>query len=152
MPVIRGSEALQAFRAKWTGAHMLELIKEHDGRLRVELPVGVGKSTNIDQTAEAALSTNRYDLVIILTPTRQVIQERSLITHPRNVGVVNLKPRPRNRCRELDPEWQILERNGLGALGRRRLCNRCPRYQGCFWPGQYGKKLRGTRVTPKKNT
>jgi hypothetical protein len=36
----------------------------------------VGKSHNIDETIAAAIATGWYDLVIVLAPTRQLIQER----------------------------------------------------------------------------
>jgi len=147
MRLIRGNKALQAFREDWTGERMLELIRQHYGRVRVDWAIGVGKSCNLDQTIEAAIRMDQYDLVTALLPTRQIIQERLWIQNPPvDVRVVNLKPRPRKRCGELDVRWKTFETNGLGALGRVQICGHCPRRRGCYWPEQYGKKLQGVRV------
>jgi len=49
---------------------MLNLLQQHNGRLRVDWAVGVGKSHNIDLTIEEAVVSNQYNLVIALFPTR----------------------------------------------------------------------------------
>jgi len=47
---------------------------------------------------EAVLS-REYDLVIVLTPTREILNERLWIQQaPEGVTITNLKPRPRERC------------------------------------------------------
>jgi len=63
MTVISGPEELAAFRQHWDGKRMLELLTQHNGRLRVDWAVGVGKSHNIDLTIEEAVISERYDLV-----------------------------------------------------------------------------------------
>ena len=99
MPLIRAPEGLAEFRKHWTGERMLDLIKEQNGRLRVDWAVGVGKSYSIDLTIEAAIRSDRYDLVVALFPTRRIIEERRWIKDPpADVPIVNLRPRPSKRC------------------------------------------------------
>jgi len=148
MPEIRGATELQAFRAKWTGKAMLDLIHANGGRVCVGWPIGVGKSFNIDLVIEEAIRSGRHDLVVALFPTRQVINERPWIKNPPgDVSVINLRPRPQNRCGPgLNDLWQVYEQRSLGLLGRVELCAQCPRHAGCFWPSQYGKGLDDGRV------
>jgi len=148
MAVISGPEALAAFRHHWDGKRMLDLLGEHQGRLRVDWAVGVGKSHNIDLTIEEAIASGRYDLVIALFPTRQIIDERKWIRQPpQKIRVVNLKPRLGSRCgTDMDRQWQLFEKNGLGALGRIELCGHCLLRPECPWPYQFGASLRGVQV------
>jgi hypothetical protein len=148
MPVISGPEELASFRSYWNGKRMLDLLQQHNGRLRVDWTVGVGKSHNIDLTAEKAVRSGQYDLVIALFPTRQIIEERIwVINPPKDIRVVNLKPRPGKKCgADMNRRWQIFEKNGLGALGRIELCSRCLLRSDCFWPSQFGKSLKGAQV------
>jgi hypothetical protein len=127
---------------------MLDLLQQHAGRLRINWPIGVGKSYNIDQTIEAAVNSNRYDLVAVLLPTRQIINERKWIVNPPNgISLVNLRPRPGVKCgADMNLRWQGFEKNGLGALGRVELCGHCLLRSDCFWPAQFGKSLQGTQV------
>ena len=142
-----GEAALAAFRAHWTGARFLELLAGCGGRMVVTLPVGVGKSTAIDRIAEEALASDRYDLVVVLSPTRAVLEERAWVRRPpAGLPVVNVRPRPAARCGPLDGDWRAFERAGLGLLGRETLCRRCPHRDGCYWPDQYGPALRGARA------
>lgn len=148
MSVISGPEQLDAFRNGWNGKRMLDLMQHHNGRLRVDWAVGVGKSYNIDLTIEAAVLSEQYDLVIALFPTRQIINERKWVKHPpRAINLVNLKPRPGSRCgADINRRWQVFERNGLGTLGRIELCGHCLYRPDCSWPRQFGKSLKGTQV------
>ncbi len=148
MPVISGPEELAAFRQQWGGKRMLELLDEHNGRLRVDWAVGVGKSHNIDLTIEEAVVSGRYDLVIALFPTRRIIEERKWVQQPpREIKVVNLKPRPGSQCgADMNRSWQVFEANGLGALGRIELCGHCLLRPECEWPLQFGKSLAGSQV------
>jgi hypothetical protein len=141
-PVI-DEHTLAAFRAAWLGTRLLELLHQHGGRLLITWPIGVGKSTALDGLIEAAVRGGGYDLVVALVPTRRVLQERRWVREaPADLKIVNLRPRPRQQCGPLDEPWQHFEQAGLGALGRRLLCDACPHRQGCFWPGQYGQGLR----------
>ena len=107
----------------------------------------MGKSCAIDRIIEAAVGSGRYDLVIALAPTRRVLEERAWIrTPPSGLKIVNLRPRPRQRCGDLDGPWRHFEQAGMAALGRVELCGRCPRRPGCFWPRQFGKGLEGAQV------
>lgn len=148
MPVISGPEELAAFRQLWDGKRMLELLAEHNGRLRVDWTVGVGKSHNIDLTIEEAISSEKYDLVIALFPTRRIIEERKWVQQPpKGVKLVNLKPRPGSLCgADMNRSWQVFEKNGLGALGRIELCGHCLLRPECEWPRQFGKSLAGSQV------
>ena len=76
MPTISGPEELATFRGCWDGKRMLDLLQQHNGRLRIDWAVGVGKSHNIDLTIEEAVASKQYDLVIALFPTRRIIEER----------------------------------------------------------------------------
>lgn len=141
MPIaVCGEAALAEFRSNWTGQRTLDLLAAHDGRLRIDWAVGVGKSHNIDQVIAAAILQQRYDLVVALMPTRQVIEERAWVqAPPAHVRVVNLRPRPATLCGEaFNKLWQQFERQGMGSLGRARLCQRCPHAGYCQWPGQFG--------------
>lgn len=148
MPVIRGPEELTAFRQYLNGRRMLDLVAEHNGRLRVDWAVGVGKSHNIDLTIEEAIVSERYDLVIALFPTRLIIEERKWVQQqPKGIKLVNLKPRPASQCgANMNRSWQVFEKNGLSSLGRSELCGHCPLQLECEWPRQFGKSLKGSQV------
>jgi uncharacterized protein with HEPN domain len=148
MPLISGPEELAAFRKYWDGKRMLDLLSKHNGRLRVDWAVGVGKSHNIDLIIEEAVFSERYDLVIALFPTRRIIEERKWIRRPPNgIKLVNLKPRPRHKCgADMNRNWQVFEKNVLGALGRIALCGHCLLRPECEWPMQFGKSLKRSQV------
>jgi hypothetical protein len=148
MVLINSPEKLARFRNHWNGKKMLELLRQHNGRLRVDLAVGVGKSCNIDRVIEEAIVSDHYDLVIALFPTRRIIEERRWVrTPPKGIKVVNLKPRPDSNCGEaLSRRWEVFEKNGLGAWGRIELCGQCPYKSKCFWWRQFGEYLKGSRV------
>src|SRR5207253_289261 len=85
----------------------------------------------------------RHDLVVVLVPRRDVLDE-ILRKLPPDLAHVVLKPRPRTRCGALDVTWLGYESTGCGLLAREQLCRACPRRRGCPWPGQYsGERLRG---------
>ena len=146
MTLISGSAALSAFRQTLTGQYGLDLLEGAEGKLLVQLPIGVGKSRWLDAITLAALE--QYPLVVILAPTRQLIGERRpLANPPENIRVVNLRPRPSERCGpERESAWRRFESRDLGALGRAEICGRCPLRQGCFWPDQFGASLEGARL------
>lgn len=149
MKAISGELALAEFRAANTGRRTLDLLKIHGGRCVLDWPIGVGKSRNIDDTIEAAVTAGDYDIVIVLVPTRRLIEERRWIhMPPPGIKIINLQPRPRKRCRKKrDAEWQAFEVHGLGLLGREQICKKCPSRRGCHWPKQYATDtLRGARV------
>jgi hypothetical protein len=139
---------LKAFRSYWTGQRMLNLLVECGGQMLITWPIGVGKSYNIDELIEVATHSGRYDLVVVLLPTRNVLDERRWIKRPPlGIKIVNLRPRPSQSCGDdVDRQWKKFESRGLSLLGRILLCRPCPSYHHCFWPNQYGRVLRGTRV------
>jgi hypothetical protein len=146
--LISGPEKLNAFREEWDGEAILDLLKREDGRLSIDWPVGVGKSYNIDSVIEATVESGRYDLVIALFPTRRIIDERRWVQNPPdNVQIVNLKPRPSERCSsDFNRRWWKFEKNAMGVLGRSVLCGRCPSRFRCSWQVQYGKSLKGAQI------
>jgi hypothetical protein len=148
MKVISTPKDLAGFRSQWDGEAMLDLLRQHGGKLLVNLEVGVGKSSNIDQTTEEAIKSGSHDLVIALFPTRQIIHERKwVITPPSDIRIVNLRPRPASECgRYLNRRWRVFEKNALGALGRIELCGQCKNGSDCPWPRQFGQSLEGTQV------
>jgi hypothetical protein len=143
--LVAGDEALAVFRQGLTGAHALHLLHQAQGRLLVQLPVGVGKTAWLIAIITHALATALHDLVITLVPRWDVLNEL-LQRLPANLPPAVLRPRPRKRCGDLDPLWLEYEQNSCGALARDQLCLTCPRFQGCRWPGQYGSRLRGERL------
>ena len=147
MTVVLGEHDLAAFRAHWDGPRLLDLAAECGGQVLINWPIGVGKSSAIDRMITAAITAGRYDLVVALFPTRRVLEERAWLRNPPpGVKTVNLRPRPRPRCSDLDAPWRHFEATAMAALGRVELCGRCPRRPGCFWPTQYGAGLRGAQA------
>jgi hypothetical protein len=144
---IRGVNGLRAFRHRWNGSQILNLLKEY-GRIFINWLIGVGKSHNIDEVIEEAVRHGPYDVLVALFPTRRLIRERRWVKNPpKGVTIAILKPRPQKACgRQLNREWRSYERKGLGLLGRDDLCKaRCHNYAACFWPQQYGKGLSNLR-------
>ncbi|WP_299661903.1 hypothetical protein [uncultured Psychromonas sp.] len=147
MTTISGASALADFRLKNDGEHILSLLETHSNIL-INWDVGVGKSTNMDGVINTAIVGSHYDLVIALLPTRAVIDEREYIKHPpKDIKVVNIRPRPTNLCGEKrNNYWLNFERRGLASIGKSTICALCPNKNKCFWPKQYGKELRGSQV------
>jgi hypothetical protein len=145
---IRGEAALADFRARLTGRYGLELVRQHGGRAEVQLPVGVGKSRWMDAITFEAATKNVYDLVVVLAPTRQLVEERApLRSPPVGLKVINIRPRPARRCgRRRNAQWKLYDAAGMAALGREEICGTCPRLAKCYWPRQYGKSLRNARI------
>jgi len=145
MPVISGNE-LHRFRRR-AGDRVRSLVRAH-GSLLVGLPVGVGKSFNIDIVVEEAVEAGDYDLIVVLAPTRAIINERRFVTNPpEDVLIANLKPRPADLCGGVaNALWSKVEKQGMGAFGRVNICADCPNKEVCYWPEQYGSSLQGVQV------
>ena len=123
------------------------LLKELSTRshLVVSLPVGVGKSCCQDTIIQLAIDQNEYDLVLSLSPTRNIINEREAVKSPiEGIKIINLEPRPRLKCGiDNDRWWASHEVNHRGILGKHEICSACEHYSTCFWPYQYGINLQG---------
>jgi len=139
---------LKHFRKHWSGRRLLKLLRKSEGRLAVNWDIGVGKSHSSDDVIEEGVKNNRYDLIVCLSPTRQLLEERRWIKNPPpRIKIVNLRPRPKEDCgQSRNREWRKLEKRGMGLLGRAEICKYCPKRGICFWPEQYGKALKYTRV------
>lgn len=147
MTSISGASALSDFRAENDGSHILSLLKNSPNTL-VNWAVGVGKSFNMDSVTKIAITEQHYDLVIVLLPTRALIDEREFIKQPpEGIKVTNIRPRPTSQCGERrNKYWANYERRGLASIGKKTICTLCPKKGECFWPAQYGKQLRGSKV------
>ena len=145
--LIDEAEGLVNFRLKESAEVILQHCLEHQNVV-VNWQVGVGKSYNMDQVLEAAIRQGQYDLVIVMAPTRKIIDERKFIVNPPNdIEVINIRPRPVNLCgEERNKVWQSYEARNLSHLGKRHCCDLCPKRSECFWPSQYGKDLQGKQV------
>lgn len=145
--IISGAMRLANFRHENSAEVILQHCLEHQNVV-VNWQVGVGKSYNMDQVTETAIRSGTYDLVIVMTPTRSIIDERKFITNPpADIGVINIRPRPTELCgKERNQAWEKYEARNLAQLGKRHCCELCPRRSECFWPSQYGKGLQGKQV------
>lgn len=152
---IRDWNTLSEFRNRWGGRALLDRLPAAGTGL-IRWPVGTGKSYAIDEVVIAALGENppRHDLVIVFCPTHRVIEERRHVQKPgHGLQLRVLKPRPRQRCGDLDAPWQTYEQLSLGTLAREELCTRCPNAPGCEWLDQYTqKRLNGTQVVYATHT
>jgi hypothetical protein len=147
MKSIRAPQELTTFRQQNSGSKIMDLLQEHGGRLLIEWQIGVGKSFNIDDTISQAIHNSIYDLIIVLAPTRRIINERRWVSSPpSDVAVKNLLPRPSKLCSELDEPWSSYESHNLGSLARKELCGNCLNKDDCTWLGQFGKGLAGAQV------
>jgi hypothetical protein len=142
--IVSGPEALAEFRQGLTGERILGCLAEARGRLLVSLGVGVGKTELMVKTIVHSRSVvNTFDLVLVLVPRRDILEEirRRL---PPDADPVVLEPRPRRRCGDLDARWGELESAGCGLLAKEQICAGCPRRKACSWPGQLSReRLKG---------
>jgi hypothetical protein len=141
--VVAGSQALANFRQGLTGPAILTELIRASGRLLVQLPVGVGKTELLVQTAAAALAGNTYDMVVVLCPRTDLLLETEARLRAVRLSPFRLRPRPVDDCGSLNANWQVLERQGCGLMARETLCDqRCKLRKSCYWPDQR-QNLRG---------
>lgn len=145
--IISGATGLANFRQSNNDNVILQHCRDYRN-VHIGWQVGVGKSHNMDQVTETAIRSGTYDLVIVMTPTRSIIDERKFITNPpADIEVINIRPRPTELCgKERNQAWEKYEARNLAQLGKRHCCELCPRRSECFWPSQYGKDLQGKQV------
>lgn len=148
--IISGDAALRGFREEYlVGRFIIDILSSGKRFLRIDLPVGVGKSILIDKIIATAVEGDHYDLIIVMAPTRRILEERALIRKPpTDFLVVNLRPRPAVDCGiGANALWQTLERQGMAALGKDELCSCCLKERSCYWPKQFKKdQIAGARV------
>ncbi len=134
------------FRRGLTGPAAVSMLTANDGKLLIQLPVGVGKSRwLIDIAGHALQSFGAETLVIILAPRWDILNEIHKRL-PRHVKPILLHPRPSKRCGALDEQWHELETRGCGLLGRQILCRPCPGRHACEWPDRQADALAGSRL------
>ncbi len=146
MTLTQPTSSLPKLRKHLTGRLGLRLVRL-PFRVLVQLPIGVGKSVWMDKITVDALERREYDGVIVLLPTRKLIDERAPLHNPPDgIHVVNIRPRPRRRCGTTrNDKWLSYESTDSAALGREKICRVCPRRKGCFWPEQY-RNLEGAQI------
>ena len=139
---------LDAFRAEHlTPSAILRLLEQYV-RVLLRLAVGVGKSSAAIALLLSELTYQRFDLVVYAAPAWNILAE--IITAIERSGFslpwAVIRPRPAERCGELDEQWRAYEGSRCFALAKVRLCReRCPHRDDCDWPGQF-EKLQGTRL------
>ncbi|MEZ8287615.1 hypothetical protein BCU17_21545 [Vibrio splendidus] len=145
--LISGAKRLADFRKENDAGVILQHCHNHQ-HVVIRWQVGVGKSYNMDLVIETAIRQEKYDLVLVMAPTRKIIDERKFIQKPpKDIEVINIRPRPANLCgEERNKAWQAYEARNLGHLGKRHCCELCPKRAECFWPSQYGKDLQNKQV------
>jgi hypothetical protein len=73
---IAGDEALATFRHGLTGPFTFQLLNQAEGRLLIQLPVGVGKTDWLLKILHhAPLTEPRNDLVVVLVPRWDILHE-----------------------------------------------------------------------------
>jgi hypothetical protein len=144
--VIDDEGALAAFRSgPFTAGALAPVIEAHPVTL-VDVPVGVGKSTLLDDQVDHFIIAGEHDLIVVLSPLTANLEERRLVKHP-VPEVLRLRPRPRASCGPLDAIWRAHERGATTLYAKHNVCPLCPNFGHCFWPGQYTtKNLDGVRV------
>ncbi len=147
IPVV-DERALAEFREHHLAPEALHArLTSGDGVLLVNAPPGVGKTYAAHASIPFAL-TQTHDLVVYVAPTRALISELLESGHLAGLEActVILERRPRNRCADLDKEWQQLEQSGCAALAKAKLCEFCPHNADCTWPDQFDQIDETTRV------
>lgn len=135
---------LPAFRReRLSPAALLELVERHV-RVLLRLGIGVGKSHAIDDLLDYQDLYRRFDLVGYIAPMRAIVNERRIVAGRSDSPVRHrvFRPRPKEKCGPYAEEWASLERRGLAALGKAKLCSECQANRGegqpaCFWPRQF---------------
>ncbi|QDU31338.1 Type III restriction enzyme, res subunit [Anatilimnocola aggregata] len=104
--------ALADFRQGLTGRHALQQLTHADGRLLINLPVGVGKTELIIRIIQhISKDDTKFDAVLLMVPRNDILEE-VLKRLPASVERSVLRPRPFQRCGDLNREWQSFEKSG----------------------------------------
>jgi len=72
---VSGNEALAEFRQSLTGNYALRLLEGANGRLLIQLPVGVGKSRWLFEIVKylCLFAMGIFDLLIVLSPRWDIL-------------------------------------------------------------------------------
>ena len=133
---IGDEQALATFRSgPFTAGALAPVIESYPVTL-IDVPVGLGKSTLLDDLVDHFIAAGTYDLIVVLSALTVNLEERRLVKHP-SPDVVRLRPRPRASCGPLDPIWRAHERGATTLYAKHHVCGSCPHFSNCFWPGQY---------------
>ena len=153
--LVRNEAALASFRTGvLASAPVLSALAAHHALLQSH-DIGVGKSTFVERLVADLRVGGPYDLVLYLSSERTVLAERTFVKEALALSpdqrashdVAVLLGRPSARCGPLDAKWKGFEESGCTALGRRVVCEACPRASECEWPGQLtARALKGRRV------
>jgi hypothetical protein len=148
--LIRTTEELAQVRsADLGGSALLKKILAVVGAILLRLPVGVGKSTAVDDLVEHILALgSAYDLIIICAPTHRILGERAVLSNPEYQAVTRrLRGRPHDECGERrNKEWQRYEKSASTTLGKNLICGRCERRSQCPWQDQFRQITPVTKV------
>ncbi len=143
--IVDDEDSLRAFRADWLAPSVMLEALNREPVVLINLPVGVGKSHLLDDLLDHLRISPQFDVVIVLAEQTDSLMERRLLQNPPQ-DVLRLRPRPREDCGALDSLWCRFEQSGCTAYAKEILCKGCSNYPCCFWPGQYGEALRGSRI------
>jgi len=147
---------LDAFRARHLIPTALMALLERCVHALLRLAVGVGKSVAAEELLLWLPLYERFNLVIYLAPTWNILNERIARLHrdqPEFAWMV-VRPRPREMCGKLNEPWSAYEVASCSTLAKEELCRKqCPKYRHeCLWPDQY-KDIEGMSLVllPEKH-
>jgi len=143
--VVDDADGLADFRRQWLSPATMLSALEQQSVILTNVPVGVGKSRLLDDMLDELRLQPQFDVIIVLVELTAGLLERRLVQRMPD-DVRRLRPRPRDVCGTLDQTWRGLEELGCAAYAKKHVCGSCPHYELCFWPGQYGKALKGASV------
>ena len=136
----------KSFREYWTPDVALGWIMKFK-KVLVNVPPGYGKTYSIKKLIIEAITKGGFDLIQVYVPTHQVRKELKLEKLPSNqFKIAILRPRPKKKCGSLNDEWKDFELNHLVSYGKETICEKCPHSNECFWPRQYGRRLKGADI------
>lgn len=136
---------LAAFRARHLTPEAVLAKLEQWVHLLLRLAVGVGKSVAAEELLLWPLLHERFNQVIYLAPTWNILNERVARLRAAE-GLppwMVVKARPHEQCGELNQAWEQHERASCTTLAKEVLCRKqCAHYDdgSCVWPDQWINK------------
>lgn len=125
------------FQATYLTPAKIRAALNHDPKLLLRIPIGVGKTYAIDALMADPDTYDQFSLVIYVAPDWNIIDER---IDPSGLQVARLKGRDGTLCGPLDGPWSQHEQCGRSALAKEKLCKACPNNTPatpCVWLNQY---------------